>query len=183
MTPALLEGPPDPTTAVRVLAEMRAAGFALSVEGGLLMCEPLSRLTDSQRETLRAHKAALIGLLTDRPSEQGRSEPTPPAGRSPPPPEPALDVRCGDCRHGQPATDPWSWHLCAAGAIRQHGWGMAPRRCERWEGKVDPDRCQPTPVTLASRVAELVADGWSPWNADARARSEAQHRAGQRKKP
>lgn len=44
-------------------------------------------------------------------------------------------VRCSDCRHGQPATpsDPWSWHLCGAGAIREHGWGMAPRRCERWE--------------------------------------------------
>ncbi len=44
-------------------------------------------------------------------------------------------VRCSECRHAQPATpsDPWSWHLCGAGAIREHGWGMAPRRCERWE--------------------------------------------------
>ena len=32
--------------------------------------------------------------------------------------------------HGQPATpgDPWSWHRCATGAIREHGWGMAARR-------------------------------------------------------
>ncbi|MCB1795076.1 MAG: hypothetical protein KDJ70_11755, partial [Candidatus Competibacteraceae bacterium] len=49
----------------------------------------------------------------------------------------APEVRCSDCHHGQPATpgDPWSWHRCATGAIREHGWGMAGRRCERWEVK------------------------------------------------
>ena len=51
MTPALLEGSRDPTTAVRVLNRMRAAGFALSVEDGRLMCEPLSRLSEEQRAT------------------------------------------------------------------------------------------------------------------------------------
>lgn len=124
MTPALLEGSRDPTTAVRVLNRMRAAGFALSVEDGRLMCEPLSRLSEEQRATLRAHKSALINLLTD-------------TGLSTPPPALAPEVRCSDCHHGQPATpgDPWSWHLCTAGADRAHGWGMAARRCGRWESR------------------------------------------------
>jgi len=141
MTPALLEGPRDPTTAVRVLNRMRAAGFALSVEDGRLMCEPLSRLSEEQRATLRTHKPALIALLTNAKasilSGQGRSESSRPADPSTLLQEPAPEVRCSDCHHGQPATpsDPWSWHLCAAGADRAHGWGMAARRCGRWEVK------------------------------------------------
>ena len=134
MTPALLEGSRDPTTAVRVLNRMRAAGFALSVEDGRLMCEPLSRLSEEQRATLRAHKSALINLLTDT---DAPARALTDADLSTPPPALAPEVRCSDCHHGQPATpgDPWSWHLCAAGADRAHGWGMAARRCGRWEVK------------------------------------------------
>ena len=56
---------PDPFATVRALNRMRAAGFALSVEDDKLMVEPLSRLSDSQRSYLRAHKAALVALLMD----------------------------------------------------------------------------------------------------------------------
>lgn len=55
----------DPMDAVRVLNQMRDAGFALSLEEGRLMVEPLSRLSDPQRACLRAHKAALVELLRD----------------------------------------------------------------------------------------------------------------------
>jgi hypothetical protein len=48
---------------------------------------------------------------------------------------PAAPACCSDCRHAQPATpgDPYCWHTCAAGADRATGWGMAGRRCDRWE--------------------------------------------------
>ncbi len=57
-------------------------------------------------------------------------------------------VRCSDCRYSKPATatDPWSWHLCEVEAIREHGWGMAPRRCERWEA---------TPWSVATLAAGI----------------------------
>ena len=44
-------------------------------------------------------------------------------------------VRCSDCQHAQPATatDPHSWHGCDRGL--KGWWGMAPHRCESWEGK------------------------------------------------
>lgn len=44
-------------------------------------------------------------------------------------------VRCSECGHAKPATatDPYSWHLCGLGLKGGGGWGMAPRRCERWE--------------------------------------------------
>ena len=132
---------PDPMAAARVLAEMRAAGFEILASGDSLRVAPAESLTDSQRATLRTHKPALIALLTDAKasmlSGQGRSESSRPADPSTLLQEPAPEVRCSDCHHGQPATpgDPWSWHLCAAGADRAHGWGMAARRCGRWEGK------------------------------------------------
>jgi len=44
-------------------------------------------------------------------------------------------VRCSDCQHALPATatDPHSWHSCDRGL--KGWWGMAPHRCESWEGK------------------------------------------------
>lgn len=64
--PALIEAPAtNPMAAVRIMNKMRAAGFALSLEDGRLMVEPLSRLTDAQRAFIRAHKSALVQLLSD----------------------------------------------------------------------------------------------------------------------
>lgn len=125
---------PDPMAAARVLAEMRAAGFEILASGDSLRVAPAESLTDSQRATLRAHKSALINLLTDT---DASARALTDADLSTPPPALAPEVRCSDCHHGQPATpsDPWSWHLCATGAIRAHGWGMAARRCGRWEVK------------------------------------------------
>lgn len=64
--PALVESPAtNPMAAVRIMNKMRAAGFALSLENSRLMVEPLSRLTEEQRRFIRAHKPALVQLLTD----------------------------------------------------------------------------------------------------------------------
>ena len=64
--PALIEViAADPFPAMRALHRMRAAGFTLELDGGRLMVEPLSRLTDAQRAYIRAHKPALVALLQD----------------------------------------------------------------------------------------------------------------------
>lgn len=62
---ALTETAADPFSAVRAWRRMRAAGFALSVEGDGLVVTPASGLSDSQRAYLRSHKAALVELLGD----------------------------------------------------------------------------------------------------------------------
>lgn len=62
---AKLESPADPFALVRAWRKMRAAGFSLSLDDGRLMVEPLSLLSDPQRAYIRAHKAALVGLLSD----------------------------------------------------------------------------------------------------------------------
>lgn len=56
---------PDPMALVRAMRRMQAAGFALSVEDGKLMVEPLSKLTDLQRAYLRTHRTELVALLAD----------------------------------------------------------------------------------------------------------------------
>ena len=55
----------DPFSLVRVFNRMRQAGFSLSVDGEDLVVKPAQTLTDPQRAYLRAHKAALVALLTD----------------------------------------------------------------------------------------------------------------------
>ena len=126
---------PDPMAAARTCRNARVwiRDFA---SGDSLRVAPAESLTDSQRATLRTHKPALIALLTDAKasmlSGQGRSESSRPADPSTLLQEPAPDVRCSDCRHGQPATpsDPWSWHRrrwarigCMAGAWRRGAAG------------------------------------------------------------
>ena len=63
--PALVEVAVDPFVAMRALNRMRAAGFVLELDGGRLMVEPLSRLTEEQRAFICAHKPALVQLLLD----------------------------------------------------------------------------------------------------------------------
>ena len=60
-----LDTAPDPMALVRAWRRMRAAGFALSVEGDKLIVTPASGLTDPQRAYIRAHKGELVGLLED----------------------------------------------------------------------------------------------------------------------
>lgn len=56
---------PDPFATVRALNKMRTAGFVVRLAGADLQIAPVARLSDSQRAYLRAHKPALVALLTD----------------------------------------------------------------------------------------------------------------------
>ena len=55
----------DPFAAMRALNRMRAAGFALELDGPALVVSPSDRLTDAQRAFIRDQKPALVGLLQD----------------------------------------------------------------------------------------------------------------------
>jgi hypothetical protein len=46
-----------------ILAELRAAGIALSVDGGNLVATPKAALTDELRSLIRDHKAELVAEL------------------------------------------------------------------------------------------------------------------------
>lgn len=60
---AVLE--PDPMALVRAINRMKAAGFAIRLEGGGLAVTPASRLTEAQRGFIHSHKGELIALLQD----------------------------------------------------------------------------------------------------------------------
>jgi hypothetical protein len=45
-----------------LVADLRRRGITLSVEGGNLRVTPASRLTDTDRELIRAHKPAVLAL-------------------------------------------------------------------------------------------------------------------------
>ena len=55
----------DPMALVRALRKMQSSGFTVSLENGKLLVGSLAPLADTQRAYLRAHKAALVALLTD----------------------------------------------------------------------------------------------------------------------
>ncbi|KAB2923296.1 MAG: hypothetical protein F9K25_18580 [Candidatus Contendobacter sp.] len=63
--PALVEVAADPMAAVRALNRMTRAGFALALEDRRLMVEPISQLSEKQRDYIRTHKPALVALLMD----------------------------------------------------------------------------------------------------------------------
>ena len=50
--------------AAEILHTLTDQGFTLAVEGDLLTVNPSSRLTDAMRAEIRAHKPALVALLT-----------------------------------------------------------------------------------------------------------------------
>lgn len=84
-----------------------------------------------------------------------------------------FSVRCGECRHSilYPATCPvYGWRCCAVG--RLGGFAREPHRCEAWQAIVDGLPATPLDP-LAARIEELIAQGWAPWNARARAEGEA----------
>jgi TubC N-terminal docking domain len=55
-------------TALDVFLQLTAAGCALTRQGDKVrVCDPQHVLTDEVRQAIRAHKAALLGLLTPEP--------------------------------------------------------------------------------------------------------------------
>ena len=119
----------DPVDTVHALNQLRAAGFTLSLEAGGLAVTPASQLTDDQRALIRAHKSALVALLTEPVPTEGESVqsmglPTPAA------------VCCASCRHSAAGadTDPiYGWRLCKLRLEGGGGFGQIEHCCSSWE--------------------------------------------------
>lgn len=168
----------DPFALVRALNRMRAAGFALSVRNDRLAISPFSRLSDQQRAFIGSHKPALLALLEDAEILHHALVDAGPAGL--------------DWREGTPAD--WDdMRLLVAGEVlystgrmvnahgRRYAAGYAP--AIEVGPEYPPADCVPETAPhaatdsppadpLADRVAQLIASGWSPWNARARAEAE-----------
>ena len=179
----------DPFGPVRVLNRMSAAGFALELDGRALVASPADKLSAAQRDFIRAHKAALVDLLEDAEALHHALVVAGPAGLA--------------WQAGTPAD--WSDdRLLASGEVLYGDRRMVSRHGRRFAAEsapVGPDiqqdtasappaEIQGTAATCAGktpdtppddpagrRVAELMAQGWERRNAEARARSEAMHRA------
>ena len=170
---------PDPFALVRGIRRMRAAGFAVEVENGGLVVESTLELSEPQRAFIGAHKPALLALLEDAEVLHHALVDAGPAGLG--------------WREGTPA-DWTDIHLLAVGEVlygdgrmmNAHGRRYAIERAPAIEvgpREYQPADCVPETAShavmdshpadpLATRVAELVAQGWSPWNARARAEAE-----------
>ena len=145
------------------VAKIRLAGFDVALDGDRLKVVGASRLTQAQRAFLKEHKADVLKELRQEQEQE---------------PESADDqtrsgvVCCGDCAYSvlPPDTDPiYGWRSCGLGVACGGGFSRADRRCDQFAlGEIQEPKIDP----LASRIAELVAAGWSIWNAKARSESE-----------
>ena len=57
-----------------MLAELRAAGFRVTGDHGMLYVEPASRLTDDQRQLVRQHKLEVLRELADELRDASRQQ-------------------------------------------------------------------------------------------------------------
>ena len=168
----------DPFATIRALNRMRAAGFALSVRNDRLAISPFSRLSDQQRAFIGSHKPALVALLGDVEALHHALVDAGPAGL--------------DWREGTPAD--WDdTRLLVAGEVLYGDGRMVNVHGHRYAAgyapaievgpEYPPADCVPETAPhaatdsppadpLATRVAELIAQGWAPWNARARAEAE-----------
>ena len=192
----------DPMATVRLFKKTRLAGFTLMVEGGKLVVEPLSHLTDTQRAYLRAHKAALVALLTDAERLAHVLEQAGAAGLGwcegmPTDWTPAYRLAVGEVlyadgrmvnRRGRcysatvapPMADtpaaPFVAEIesCAATMALSIDVEAYEERAAimEYDGGLPRDEAEAKAMAIAVRSAELQAKGWEPWNAKARAESE-----------
>ena len=157
---------------------MRAAGFAVKVENGGLVVESTLELSEPQRAFIGFHKPALVALLEDAEALHRALVQAGPVGL--------------DWREGTPAD--WDdTRLLVAGEVlygdgrmvNVHGHRYAIEHTPAIEvgPEYPPADCVPETAPhavmdshpanpLATRVAELTAQGWAPWNARARAEAE-----------
>ena len=169
---------PDPFALVRGIRRMRAAGFAVEVENGGLVVESTLELSEPQRAFIGSHKPALVALLEDAEILHHALVDAGPAGL--------------DWREGTPAD--WDdTRLLVAGEMLYSTGRMVNAHGRRYAAgytpatEVGPEYpladCVPETAPhaatysppadpLATRVAELIAQGWAPWNARARAEAE-----------
>ena len=188
----------DPFALVRALNRMSAAGFALSVRDNRLLASPFTKLSGRQRAYLHAHKLALVALLEDAEALHralvdaahaglGWQEGTPAEWSN------ARLLAAGEVLYSTGRMVSRHDRRYAAECARPPAKDILPDIAnaspaetsstpDTWVDN-EPDMSSDTPPPaspddpLAARIAELVAEGWSPWNATARARSEAMHRA------
>ena len=165
---------PDPFALIRGIRRMRAAGFAIKVESGGLVVESNLELSEPQRAFIGSHKPALLALLEDSEALHHALVDAGPTGLG--------------WREGSP--DDWSdIHLLAVGEVLYGDGRMMNAHSRRYAIEHAPAAEYPVPVEapetaphavmdsppadpLAARVAELTSQGWSPWNARARAEAE-----------
>ena len=181
--------PADYMAVVRTLNRMRRAGFILRLDGSDLAVSPFSRLTDAQRAYIRAHKSALVELLTDAGILYEALQGAGAAGL--------------DWQEGTPQDWPDA-RLLAAGEVLYADGRMVSRLGRRYatecrppvpdlanvipidreayeeraaimefDGGLQRGEAERKALALALRAAELQTQGWSAWNAKARAESEA----------
>lgn len=145
------------------IEKMRLAGFEVVLEGDRLKVVGNSNLTTEQRSFLKEHKDDVLKELRQE------QEPKPKAIL----PIAGGVVCCGDCRHSRQIPDSdavYGWRSCGLGVKDGGGFARADRQCSQFEhGQIQEQKTD----LLAVRIAELVADGWAPWNATAKAESEA----------
>ncbi len=184
---ALVEVAADPFAMVRALNRMAGAGFALLVRDNRLLASPFTKLSEQQRAYLHAHKLAMVALLEDAETLHRALVVAGPAGLA--------------WQEGTPAD--WdNTRLLAAGEVLYSTGRMVSGNGRRFAAESAPvgpdippdmpsaplaettsaaatwaDKRLDTPPDdpLATRIAQLTAAGWAPWNATARARSESLH--------
>mgnify|MGYP001182321361 CR=1 FL=1 len=169
---------PDPFALVRGIRRMRAAGFAVKVENGGLVVESTLELSEPQRAFIGFHKPALVALLEDAEALHRALVQAGPVGLNWREGTPADwdDTRllvAGEVLYGDGRMVNVHGHRYAAGyapAI-EVGPEYPPADCVP---ETAPHAATDSPPAdpLATRVAELIAQGWAPWNARARAEAE-----------
>lgn len=150
------------------LVKIRLAGFEVALDGDVLKIRPFSGLSEEQRSFLKEHKDDVLNELRQE-QEPKPKVILPIAGGV---------VCCGDCRHSRQIPDSdavYGWRRCRLGVKDGGGFARADRQCSQFEhGQIQEQKTD----LLAVRIAELVADGWAPWNATAKAESELLTTAG-----
>lgn len=194
--------PLEPMALVRAIRRMNKAGFEIRATDGRLQVAPVESLTDAQRAYLRAHKAALVALLTDAERLAAALEQAGSAGLSwcegmPTDWTPAYRLavgevlyadgrmvnrlgRCYSATVAPPMADrpdaPFVAEIesCAATMALSIDVEAYEERAAimEYDGQLPRDEAEAKAMAIAVRRAELQAKGWEPWNAKARAESE-----------
>lgn len=186
----------DPFAAVRALNRLRTAGFALSLDAGRLLIKPISRLTDVQRAYLHTHKPALLALLMDAAELHAALKQAGTDGlawREGTPAEwsdtrllAAGEVLYSDGRMVNRQGRRYATQDAPLSLMKPDMTGQpdisvdipsdpAPDISDN--PAASPDKTPDiAPGSIEARIAELIEEGWAPWNAKAKARSEAEWR-------
>ena len=192
----------EPMALVRAFNRMKQAGFSVGIDSADLVISPFSKLTDTQRTYLRAHKAALVALLTDAEHLAHTLEQAGAAGLGwcegmPTDWTPAYRLavgevlyadgrmvnrlgRCYSATVAPPMADtpaaPFVAEIesCAATMALSIDVEAYEERAAimEYDGGLPRDEAEAKAKAIAVRSAELQAKGWEPWNAKARAESE-----------